>query len=239
MRPLVDAGRHAVLDGLVADFDAVAGGAGPRAVSLEASLGLGKTRLVQELFARLAATRQPLGPYWPERLDWRGTESDDVLQARKQVEPTPGWVIPGRTEIPWLWWGISCQLSQSGHPMRSMKDASDQLRAHLDPLLARVELADRSREDALELLSGVFDLVGVVNPGAALDAGSNFLGVFRRRWDQRRQSGAARMDRVLDVHVDGYAEAWADRGRSHGGSASADTGRSSSSTMRNGRTPPW
>lgn len=150
MRPLVGEDRQAVVDRLVAAYDAVAAGGGPQAISLEASLGLGKTRLVQELYQALAITRQPGTPYWPPRLDWSDTRSDDVLHARKQVDPTPGWVIPGGTSIPWLWWGISCQLGQAGHPMRSMKDASDQLRAHLDPLLAKLQRADHDKEDALE-----------------------------------------------------------------------------------------
>lgn len=61
MRPLVGEDRLAIVDQLVAAFDAVAAGDGPRAVSIEAPLGLGKTRLVQELYARLAADRQVVG----------------------------------------------------------------------------------------------------------------------------------------------------------------------------------
>jgi hypothetical protein len=103
---LVGADRLAVVDRLVADFDACAAGGGPRAVSLESSLGLGKTRLAQELYSRLAATRQGSVAYWPASVDWReqvDRESRrDVLQARKQIEPTPGWVVPGGVEIPWL-----------------------------------------------------------------------------------------------------------------------------------------
>ena len=207
MRPLVGADRHAIIDNLVAQFDAVASGRGPRAVSLEASLGLGKTRIAQELYARLATSRQGANPYWPPKLDWGETQSDDVLQARKQVEPTAGWVIPGGVEIPWLWWGIPCQLNHAGYPMRAMKDASDQLRVHLDPLLAKLQAADASKDDALEALSGVFDLVGIVNPGAALDAGSKFFGVWRRRRERSRQAGVASMDRRVEVQGESYAEA--------------------------------
>ena len=209
MRPLVGADRRAIVDDLVAAFDAVAAGDGPRAVSIEASLGLGKTRLIQELYGRLATTRQGPRPYWPASLGAPGREPGTVLQTRKQIEPTPGWVVPGGAEIPWLWWGISCRLSQVGHPMRSMKDASDQLRVHLDPLQARLERGQRSREDALEVLAGVFDLVGVVNPGAAVDAGSRWLGVVRRVIDRRREDRRATMDR----RVDGYAESYAEAGR--------------------------
>lgn len=207
MRPLVGDDRRAVVERLVAAYDAVAAGGGPRAISLEASLGLGKTRLVQELYGALATTRQPGTPYWPARLDWSGTRADDVLHARKQVDPTPGWVIPGGTSIPWLWWGISCQLGQAGHPMRSMKDASDQLRAHLDPLLAKLHRADHDKEDALELLSGVFDLVGAVGPGGVVDGGSKLLNVFQRWRGRNRQHQAAAMDRRLDATGESYEEA--------------------------------
>ncbi|MGK2850382.1 MAG: AAA family ATPase [Candidatus Limnocylindrales bacterium] len=207
MRPLVGDDHRATVDRLVGAFDAVAAGGGPRAISLEASLGLGKTRLVQELYGALATTRQPGTPYWPARLDWSGTRADDVLHARKQVDPTPGWVIPGGTSIPWLWWGISCQLSQAGHPMRSMKDASDQLRAHLDPLLARLQRADHDKEDALELLSGVFDLVGAVGPGGVVDAGSKLVNVFQRWRGRNRQHKVAAMDRRIDATGESYEEA--------------------------------
>jgi hypothetical protein len=81
------------------------------------------------------------------------------------------------------------------------------LRAHLDPLQAKLEAAEGSKDDALEVLSGVFDLVGVVNPGAALDAGSKFLGVFRRRRERSRQASAASMDRRVEVQGESYAEA--------------------------------
>ena len=137
MAQLVGADRRAIVDRLVEHFDAVAAGNGPVAVSLESSLGLGKTRLAQELYHHLATSRQGCVAYWPASLDWRehadGDTRRDVLQVRKQVEPTPGWVVPGGVEIPWLWWGITCQLTHAGSPMRALKDASDQLRAHLDP----------------------------------------------------------------------------------------------------------
>ncbi len=211
MRQLVGDDRRAIADQLVAGFDRVIAGEGPLAVSLEASLGLGKTRLVQELYHRLATTRQGTPAYWPPTLDWRvdavGQARPDVLQARKQVEPTPGWVIPGGAELPWLWWGISCQLTHAGSPMRAMKDASDQLRAHLDPMLQKLQRSNRNRDDALELLSGVFDLAGVVNPGAALDAVGKFLSVFRRRADQQRDIQTWAMDRRVEDHGESHAEA--------------------------------
>ena len=207
MRQLVGEDRLAIVDQLVAAFDAVAAGDGPRAVSIEAPLGLGKTRLVQELFTRLAVTRQGPTPYWPPSLDHGSSRADDVLRARKQIEPTPGWVIPGGTDIPWLWWAIACQLSNAGHPMRAMKDASDQLRVHLDPLQAKVERSARSKDDAVEVMSAVFELVGIVNPGAALDVASKLFSVFRRRREDDRRLKTAAMDRRVDAFGESYEEA--------------------------------
>ena len=174
MPALVGQDRIALLDRLVAEFDAVADGRGPRAISLESPLGFGKTRLVQELYGQLAARRQATGTYWPRSLDWREAAAEtpprlrharpDLLQARKQVEPTPGWIVQGNVEIPWLWRGISCHLISAGSPMRALKDVSDQLRAHLDPLTAKLERGNRRREDALEALSAVLDMVASSAP---------------------------------------------------------------------------
>lgn len=58
MTEFVGVDRQAILERLVTLYDDVAAGAGPRAVSLEASLGLGKTRVIQELFRHLAGSRQ-------------------------------------------------------------------------------------------------------------------------------------------------------------------------------------
>lgn len=207
MRTFVGDDRQSALDHLVNAFDEVASTGVPRVISLESSVGLGKTRLVQELFKRLAATRQGPVAYWPSALDWIGHRADDVLQTRKQVEPTPGWVIPGGVEIPWLWWAIPCHLTNAGSPMRALKDASDQLRVHMDPVLHKVERSERNKEDAIEVLSGMFDLVGVVNPGAVIDAGSKFFNVFQRRRKASQQGSAISMDRRVEAYGESYVEA--------------------------------
>ena len=46
-------------------------GAPHKRVALFGMSGLGKTRLVQELYGQLAAKRQPRGTYWPRSLGWR------------------------------------------------------------------------------------------------------------------------------------------------------------------------
>ena len=91
--------------------------------------------------------------------------------------------------------------------MRALEDASDQLRAHLDPLTAKLQRGNRRREDALEALSAVFDLVGVVNPGSVLDAGTTFLSIWRRRREQKQQAAAIAADHRIEASAESFAEA--------------------------------
>lgn len=140
----------------------------------------------QELYARLATSRQGANPYWPPKLDWGETQSDDVLQARKQVEPTAGWVIPGGVEIPWLWWGIPCQLNHAGYPMRAMKDASEWGRAawvgwSLHDVSTLAELSPR---EVADLITEVVAAEGPVVIGRAFDL-------------LRQGSGAPRMSKSI------------------------------------------
>src|SRR5690606_41690616 len=59
-------GRDAELERLLAHWESVRAGDGPRVVVLLAEPGLGKTRLAQELYARLVAREQGGAPgYWP------------------------------------------------------------------------------------------------------------------------------------------------------------------------------
>lgn len=74
----VGADRFALVDELVSAFDAVAADGGVRVHVLSAPSGLGKTRVVQELYARLAEA-QPEPGYWPAEL----TDQSDWKQSRK------------------------------------------------------------------------------------------------------------------------------------------------------------
>src|SRR5690606_7477789 len=90
-------GRDAELAALLACWEAVKGGEGPRAVALLAESGLGKTRLVQELYAALVQREQGGVGYWPSGLR---RERDDLK------------VNPGLDEcdlnaqLPFLWWAL-------------------------------------------------------------------------------------------------------------------------------------
>ncbi len=67
----VGAQRRAVVDDLLDAYDAVAAGEGPQGWFLTAPSGSGKSRVVHEFYARLAAERQPGAEharYWPQHI---------------------------------------------------------------------------------------------------------------------------------------------------------------------------
>lgn len=102
-------------------------------VSLEASAGIGKTRVVQEFYAELAK-RQPKPRYWPSSL------TDDTNAAHRAVSDTD-WrrkrVYPERFQRPagatpsWFWWGISC-AHRSGTEVQALTEDLLQLSVHRD-----------------------------------------------------------------------------------------------------------
>lgn len=63
----VGADRQAIVDDLLADFEAVKAGEGSRVMALVAPSGWGKTRIVQEFYSALAARQEDPG-YWPARI---------------------------------------------------------------------------------------------------------------------------------------------------------------------------
>ena len=63
--PFVSEQRHELVDRLLAEFDRVCQSGTPQWWSIEGHSGWGKTRLIQELYRRLAAERQSGAEYWP------------------------------------------------------------------------------------------------------------------------------------------------------------------------------
>src|SRR5690606_9695602 len=95
--PGVFVGREAELGRLLSHWERVRAGEGPRAAALLAEPGLGKTRLAQELYARLVADEQGGTGYWPPAL---GAEGDN-LRVNPAVE-----ACDGAADLPFLWWGV-------------------------------------------------------------------------------------------------------------------------------------
>jgi hypothetical protein len=79
-------------------------GTGPRMVTLLGEPGYGKTRLIREFYCQIANKDQKRGTYWPDDLP------NDVT--RMDINPLFSEVSPS-AEIPWIWWAIRCEPSQT------------------------------------------------------------------------------------------------------------------------------
>ena len=124
MAELVGAERRSLVDELVMSFDEVAQSGSPQWWSFEAPPGWGKTRLVQELYQRLAA-RQDAPGYWPPALQAAG---EDVGSSRKRVTPHFSQAELGATPG-YFWWGVSC-LSRPGSEFEALVQDLDQFARH-------------------------------------------------------------------------------------------------------------
>jgi tetratricopeptide (TPR) repeat protein len=130
-----------LVDELVAGFERVCESKTPSWWSLEANTGWGKTRVVQEFYARLAAS-QPEPAYWPSAI--LTAEQEQVKVQRKQVHP-PLSPAPAGASPAWFWWGISCS-SRHGAPLNALVHDLERFEERRGPLEARFrELAPRSR----------------------------------------------------------------------------------------------
>ena len=101
--------------------------ASPRVVVLEGPSGVGKTRIIQELYQKLREN----DPYWPPmqepvRVETAGA---DPMAARKLVAPNPkDFTWPAGALPSFGWWGLNCErLSKD-----SYLDAVAELRPQLD-----------------------------------------------------------------------------------------------------------
>lgn len=136
------ADRHALVDELAAYADDVSASCTPRWVSIEANTGWGKTRLIQELYGRLAV-QQPDPKYWPASV-FPEDEATQRSSLRKQLHPTT-FNVPDGAVPTWFWWAISCG-SRSGSPFQALAEDIQQFRAHATALDRRwTSLAPPSR----------------------------------------------------------------------------------------------
>jgi hypothetical protein len=128
--PFLGAERHDLVENLLQAFDEVANSGTPQWWSLEAPPGWGKTRCVQELFARVAAEWQEQPAYWPQALvqPAAGGVQGGVDATRKGVAPDPAVANRDATPVS-FWWGISC-LSRPGSTFEALVNDLDQFRRH-------------------------------------------------------------------------------------------------------------
>ena len=193
--PFLGRARHALVDDLLRAFDEVAASGTPQWWSLEAPPGWGKTRVVQELFARLAADRQAAGTYWPATLAPLDAEQagSDPEGLRKRVAPEASRADP-RAAAPYFWWGISC-LQRPGSTFEALVNDLDQFRRHEAGLERRwTELATRRERLAKHVRArgrevaevGVGDVVDTAVEAASLTVPGLGLLLLVGKWTARR-----------------------------------------------------
>lgn len=166
----VGADRRAAAERLLGLFAEVRAGNGPRLAVLTGPIGWGKTRVVQEFYARLAAAQSPPG-YWPARIvaDAGGPGDDPNRLHRRRNENHPGpFRVPPGAAMEWMWWGLACHERRSGLLAQVLADDATQLFEHAEAM----ERSLSRRQRAAEKLAGL-----ATSPKTAL-AVAGVLGCF-------------------------------------------------------------
>jgi tetratricopeptide (TPR) repeat protein len=193
----VGASRQQLVDELERAFSRVSEGTGPELHALIAAAGVGKTRLVQELYSRLVVRHGD--SVWPSAL----TDHGDWRLDRKALR-LPEEVGPGRPEF--LWWVLDYQRAPGQPPSQVLFSEEHQLDAQLARCGRRLDrrpIAAR-RWDLIDtaiaalglvvVLGGVSgSLLGTIAPGvgtATAIAGAVVLGL--RAWTRRHAFRAVR-----------------------------------------------
>jgi hypothetical protein len=216
--PFVGQQRHELVERLLAEFDDVSQSGSPRWWSLEERSGWGKTRIVQELYRRLAAERQPGAKYWPPSLLPQAqvvTNAGPVMSLRKKVIPET-LMREGEAVPQWFWWGISC-ATRSGTAVQALAGDLTQFVDHQVGLeqrwrqLASPEPplgAGRSSEQSEVIETAAGHVLGVAASLANLPVPDLGVLALTAKWDVQ-----GRRDRSLTTQRSPVVEA-AGRGRS-------------------------
>ena len=155
-------GREDELKALLGRFERAKAG-DPQFIVLLGESGLGKTRLVQAFYERLAAGPDRGGhdpdDYWPGRI-----AVGDSLDVNPRFDPADARPRPA---VPFLWWGL--RWSDAGRRNDAsagcaLLDARPALEPHVAPLLRGRELAEKRR--GLAWAAGKM-LAGLAGLGAA------------------------------------------------------------------------
>ncbi len=136
-------GRAEPLARLEQVYQDVSSGNGPRAVVVLGDRGMGKTRLVQELY-RILTTRYDPDNYWPDAALFRG---NNLRVAPEPNDPHFAAFKLDERRLPFLWWGLRLAdpLARNAAP-RSLTDHRAGLTPHLGPVFYSRQLAAMKQE---------------------------------------------------------------------------------------------
>ena len=190
---LVSPVRIALVHELASKLSAVVEQGRPQLVSLEGDLGVGKTRLLRELYMALARSQG----FWPLLLDGPTAGS-----AREQIDP--GTFVPGSGEpMPWVWWPVKCGIVR-GVPVPALSDSAALLHDRLEHAFAT-----RRRTDALQAFLrklamfgiGVVPLGNLATVQEVVDAAGDLIDTTRSARRLARAHGTARRQRHREYAV--------------------------------------
>lgn len=155
--PFVGDDRQELVSRLLRAFDETRYSSTPRFITLEAGIGWGKTRVLHELYRRLAAERQPAAGYWPPSILGAVSEADAVSLAtpegrRKRLYPASFAPQSEGATPHWFWWGISATARRGGRAVQALADDLTQIEAHTTALECRWRELSGRRERLAELL---------------------------------------------------------------------------------------
>lgn len=108
----------------------------PRVLVLTGESGIGKSRIVREVYEELRR-KQPAPGYWPSMLpdSHKDDNSIDPMASRKVLGPDPTSFEWHSQALPSFgWWHFECEIMESQNAVNVVGAAYPQLRAHLLPL---------------------------------------------------------------------------------------------------------
>ena len=204
---VVGESRARTLARLLEHWQRVVHGDGPRFVHLQAPMGWGKTRIVQE-FYRAIAEAQHEPSYWPASILDDTVEVTTPAQLgdrRKRIMPGPFRVERG-AHPEFLWLGVHAEAADALRPAEIYRDIVEQLRQHLVVLLRRRTLTQAAKKMIRRSLSAFLpiipaDLEDVLDAGEILrDFVKDVVGdggVGRRIYEPDAQEQAARLFKLM------------------------------------------
>ena len=198
--------------------------------------GVGKTRIVREFFAALAAT-QPAPPFWPPRIV---DEVDKPLDGRGAIAPLEGFEWAPGANPAYAWIGVSCRLDQRRRPENALIEAKKMLLALHEPIAEGRGRRERMTFAflrlgllALTLAAVVLGFLGIATVLVAVVGSLSLLAnlylevstgslrtLVRERHLKRREGARAtidpeREDRVLSREAKDYVDGFLDELRKH------------------------
>ena len=155
---LVGGSRVDLVNTIRDSFGEVCSSSSPRMWLITSPPGWGKTRMVQELYAGLAAAQRESAAYWPPFI----VDADEapVGQARKRITPVVA-AGEGRTAIPWLWWGTQAFALGDGSLARALEQGADQLYAHGEALIRAERSFLGTVRDAFDVTSATVGILAL------------------------------------------------------------------------------